>query len=194
MRQGLAVLEGPVHCRVTPHEDKARLLDPGRGRRPLGSVLVVETDPMKGPSIRDALERAGCEVSLVRESTTGKGQLANGSFAAVVVDIAAPEGLELAHWMRDACVPTEVVVMTDCATAESAGEAIRLHACAHFVRPSMDLDALCECVERAVQSRASAMREHAGACGSMREQDHLSVRRCGLRGRAVLLLRCCWRR
>lgn len=77
-------------------------------------TLLVEDDPMIGPSLRQALEGAGWSVDWVRDGALGESALADGGYTCVLLDLGLPkqDGVTLLRRMRERGDRTPVVVVS----------------------------------------------------------------------------------
>lgn len=118
------------------------------------TVLVVDDEPQIQAVCRQALERAGHDVTTAADGAEALQALAHGHFDAAVIDIVLPDasGLELLRTIRQHDPETVVVLVTGFASLDSAMEAVRLGAYEYLRKPFRAAD-LARIIGRGIEGR-----------------------------------------
>jgi len=125
----------------TPQDEKAR-------------ILLVDDDPEVRRVCREALERAGHQVTVADTGAAALEALRQTDFDAGVLDIVLPDlsGLDLLSAMHERNGDAVVVLITGFASLETAMEAVRRGACDYLRKPFTARD-LVRTVERGLESQ-----------------------------------------
>ena len=77
-------------------------------------ILLIEDDRMVGSDLKQALCGAGCAVDWVEDGIAGQEALAQGGYAAALLDLGLPRrsGLELLSLVRDRGDTTPILILT----------------------------------------------------------------------------------
>lgn len=77
-------------------------------------ILLIEDDRMVGADLKQALCDAGCTVDWVQDGVAGQEALAQGGYAAALLDLRLPRrsGLELLSTARERGDPTPILILT----------------------------------------------------------------------------------
>ncbi len=100
-------------------------------------VLVADDEPKLGKLVAEALAGAGHTVKLVGSGRQALVELATSGWDMVVTDLKMPEvdGMQVLAAARATSPPTEVVLMTAYASAESAVAAMKAGAADYLIKP-----------------------------------------------------------
>jgi len=100
-------------------------------------ILVIDGDPAAGAALRNALKADGHEVEFCADAETGLMTALSNAYDLIFLDLATPgmEGLEVLRQWRASGVRSEVVVVTDRPTVESAVEAMKRGAVDYLAKP-----------------------------------------------------------
>lgn len=122
---------------------------PGKAR-----ILLVDDDPNSQEMCREALARAGHEVTVVGSGTAALSAMERTDYDAGVLDIVLPDsdGLTLLSAMRERNEDAVVVLITGFASLETAMEAVRLGAYDYLRKPFHSGD-LVRTVERGLEGQ-----------------------------------------
>ncbi len=109
--------------------------DDGRMR-----VLLVEDEPLIAMTLRDDLEGAGYDVTLLTDGKQAMDLLRQRSFDVVITDVRLPsaDGMQVLQAAKAARPATEVLVMTAFATIDHAVEAMRMGADDYIQKPFLN--------------------------------------------------------
>ncbi len=101
------------------------------------SVLIVEDDPLTGPSVAGLLECERIEATLATTANEALGALRRRDFDVVLSDVRMPgrSGIQLVGEVRELRPDTPVVLMTGFATVDAAVEAMRAGAFDYLTKP-----------------------------------------------------------
>jgi DNA-binding response OmpR family regulator len=77
-------------------------------------ILLAEDDPMLGDGLQAGLRQQGFQVDWVRDGEAAERELANGVYAAAVLDLGLPrkDGMDVLQALRERGVSTPVLVLT----------------------------------------------------------------------------------
>ena len=100
-------------------------------------VAVIDDEPVIGVSCRRALGAAGHEVEYFSDPAAGLQAVLAAEFDVILLDLMMPgvSGLDLLRQIKEAGVPSEVVIITGHATIETAVEAMKLGAHDYIAKP-----------------------------------------------------------
>jgi PAS domain S-box-containing protein len=165
------------------------------------SILIVDDDPGTLQSIGDVLERRGHAVRTATQARAALELLTDRSVDAAILDLHLPDvsGLVLLQAIKTAAPATEVIIITDQASATTAIEAINSGAFGYVTKPfkmdhlmaTIDKALAKQRAERALWERTRSLetlidarprRHRRAGCGGAR--DHLSraAERCSAEG------------
>ena len=151
----------------------------------MARILVVEDDAPLGEGVKAGLEDAGHVVDWVRDGRHGREALANGEYAAAILDLGLPrlDGLALLREIRARNDATPVLILTARDTVEDRVRGLDAGADDYLVKP-FALDEL-KARMRSLSRRAAG---HATNCIARRgvEMD-LESRRVTWKGKPVEL-------
>ncbi|MDR4308597.1 response regulator transcription factor [Chelatococcus sambhunathii] len=130
-------------------------------------ALLIEDDPMIGPSLKRGLGDAGVTVDWAEDGASGLAALDTASYAVILLDLGLPDGdgLELLDRLRRREDGTPIVILTARDDVESRVDGLDRGADDFLVKP-FDLDELKARIRAAVRrsgGRASALVE----CGEL---------------------------
>ncbi len=116
-----------------------------------GKILIADDERHVAEGLQMLLADDGYEVDVAADGQTAWDLIEKGGYAVVLADLQMPEidGLELFARMRDACIPSEVIIITGFGTVESAKEAMRREAYDYLEKP-LKIDRLKELIPKAV--------------------------------------------
>ncbi|MEK7365856.1 MAG: sigma-54 dependent transcriptional regulator [Candidatus Deferrimicrobiota bacterium] len=106
-------------------------------RNPLKRVLVVDDEPMIVSLLSTVLREKGWDVTEARSGTDGIDQLDRSRFDVILTDLVMPgdSGMDLLRAAKEIHPDVEVILMTGCATADTAIEAMRIGAFHYIMKP-----------------------------------------------------------
>ncbi|MFZ5831751.1 MAG: sigma-54-dependent transcriptional regulator [Planctomycetota bacterium] len=104
---------------------------------PRQRILVIDDEPVVCQSAKRALVPEGHDVVSYEDARAGLEAALNGHFDIVLTDLSMPgiDGMEVLRQIKDAGVPSEVVVITGHSTVENAVEAMRRGAADFLSKP-----------------------------------------------------------
>jgi DNA-binding NtrC family response regulator len=115
-------------------------------------ILVIDDEPAIGQSCQRVLEAEGHEVRSILMPEDGLQAALSGEWDIILLDLGLPglDGLEILRRIKEATVPSEVVIITGNSTVESAVEAMKRGAHDYVSKP-FSPDRLRLCVRRAAE-------------------------------------------
>ncbi len=139
------------------------------------SILVVEDDPLGGRFVRDAIQRLGYEVTLVRDGASALELVQKQSFALVLTDLKMEgvNGMDVLCGVKKLHPETEVVIMTAYGTIDNAVEAMKKGAFDYITKPVAP-EELRLVVER-VQERQQLLAENRFLRAELQKQQGVSA-------------------
>jgi len=104
---------------------------------PSARVLIVDDDLKMRRLLEVCLSPLGCELASAADGSEALERLTGGAFAAATLDLMMPglHGIEVLRRIREARLPTEVIVLTAHGTLETAIDALRLGAYDYVLKP-----------------------------------------------------------
>jgi DNA-binding NtrC family response regulator len=142
-------------------------------RNPLKRVLVVDDEPMIVSLLSTVLREKGWDVTEARSGTEGIDQLDRARFDVILTDLVMPgdTGIDLLRASREVHPDVEVILMTGCATAETAIEAMR-NGAFHYIMKPLKIEEVVNLVEKAY-SRQLLQRENRFLGSEIRAAHHV---------------------
>ena len=100
-------------------------------------VLVIDDESVIGLSCQRVLHKEGHQVEVFQDAQAGLLAALTGRFDVILLDLMMPgiHGLDILRQIKEAAVPSEVVIITGHATVESAVEAMRYGAQDYISKP-----------------------------------------------------------
>jgi two-component system response regulator HydG len=117
-----------------------------------GKILIADDERHVAEGLQMLLVDDGYEVDVAADGQTAWEMIEKGGYAVVLADLQMPEvdGLELFSRMREARIPSEVIIITGHGTVESAKQAMRQEAYDYLEKP-LKIDRLKELIPKAVE-------------------------------------------
>lgn len=117
------------------------------------SVLIIEDDPDGGLSVREAIEEAGCRVTLATCGNDGLMAFRREHFDVVLSDLALPDidGVGVLRRILQISPETPVIIMTAYGSIDSSVQALKAGAYDYITKP-LDLDDVQVKVARAAET------------------------------------------
>ncbi|GJL56833.1 MAG: acetoacetate metabolism regulatory protein AtoC [Nitrospirales bacterium] len=115
----------------------------------LGSILVIDDEPLMRLSMVDALQAIGYEVEEAFTGTEGLEKVRTARFDVVITDLRLPgaDGLEIVQACKDQHANTEVILITAHGSVDTAVQAMKRGAYDYITKP-FSMDELLLVVER----------------------------------------------
>jgi DNA-binding NtrC family response regulator len=115
------------------------------------SILIVDDDPGTLQSIGDVLERRGHAVQTATQARAALELLTDRAVDAAILDLHLPDvsGLVLLQAIKTSAPATEVIIITDQASATTAIEAINSGAFGYVTKP-FKMDHLMATIDKAL--------------------------------------------
>ncbi len=119
---------------------------------PAKKILVIDDDELMRLSLRDALTKEGCEVSVSSDGTEGWKRFREVHPALILTDLKMPkmDGLTLLKKIKTASPEAVVIMITGYGTVESAVQAMKLGAYDYINKPFL-LEDMLLLVKRALE-------------------------------------------
>jgi len=148
-------------------------------------ILLAEDDPMLGDGLQAGLRQQGFQVDWVRDGEAAERELANGVYAAAVLDLGLPrkDGMDVLQALRERGVSTPVLVLTARVAVPDRIRGLDLGADDYVVKP-VDL------YELGARLRSLVRRAHGQVQESLRWSGvrlEPAARQVSLNGEAVAL-------
>jgi len=142
-------------------------------RNPLKRVLVVDDEPMIVSLLSTVLREKGWDVTEARSGAEGIDQMDRARFDVILTDLVMPgdTGIDLLRASREVHPDVEVILMTGCATAETAIEAMR-NGAFHYIMKPLKIEEVVNLVEKAY-SRQLLQRENRFLRSEIRAAHHV---------------------
>jgi len=120
----------------------------------LKRVLVVDDEPMIVSLLSTVLREKGWDVTEARSGTDGIDQLDRARFDVILTDLVMPgdSGIDLLRAAKEIHPGVEVILMTGCATADTAIEAMR-NGAFHYIMKPLKIEEVVNLVEKAYSQR-----------------------------------------
>src|SRR5690606_7295347 len=114
-------------------------------------ILIADDERHVAEGLQMLLADDGFEVDVAADGQTAWEMIEKGGYAVVLADLQMPEidGLELFARMREASIPSEVIIITGHGSVETAKEAMRQEAYDYLEKP-LKIDRLRELIPKAV--------------------------------------------
>ncbi|MGE5285156.1 MAG: sigma-54-dependent transcriptional regulator [Actinomycetota bacterium] len=140
---------------------------------PLKRVLVVDDEQMIVSLLSTVLREKGWDVTEARSGTEGIDQLDRARFDVILTDLIMPgdSGIDLLRATKEIHPDVEVILMTGCATAESAIEAMR-NGAFHYLMKPLKIEEVVNLVEKAY-SQQQLQRENRFLKSEIRAAHHV---------------------
>lgn len=121
---------------------------------PAVRVLVVDDDPSIGEYVETVLGKEGFEVGRISDPSLAEGEVKDGGYHAVVLDVMMPglDGLEVLRRIRRVDDDVAVVMMTGHPSLETAVQAMKLDA-VDYVKKPFEPDDLRAALDRIVKKK-----------------------------------------
>jgi len=152
----MTTLAKTPHVHTGAHfPEHARAPSAPEAARPV--VLFVDDEPKTLLIARDILGAAGYEVETARDGRDALDRFRPGAHAAVVTDIRMPHlsGIELVERIRERDEAVPILIMTGCASVETAMRAVAAGAFEYLLKP-LDFDRLKTSLARGIERRRLA--------------------------------------
>ncbi|HEY5577695.1 MAG TPA: sigma-54 dependent transcriptional regulator [Deferrimonas sp.] len=142
-------------------------------RNPLKRVLIVDDEAAIVSLLSTVLREKGWDVTEARSGTEGIDQLDRARFDVILTDLVMPgdTGIDLLRASREVNPDVEVILMTGCATAETAIEAMR-NGAFHYIMKPLKIEEVVNLVEKAY-SRQLLQRENRFLGSEIRAAHHV---------------------
>jgi DNA-binding NtrC family response regulator len=117
-----------------------------------GKILIADDERHIAEGLQMLLSDDGYEVDMASDGQSAWDLIEQGRYALVLADLQMPEidGLELFSRMREAQIPSEVIIITGHGSVESAKMAMRHEAYDYLEKP-LKIDRLRELIPKAVE-------------------------------------------
>ena len=115
---------------------------------------MIDDDVSHAEIAGEALQRAGCDVTLAHAGNEGVRKFSEGNFDCVLTDLRLPDtdGMEVLKKLKAADSDIEVIIITGYGSVEKAVKALQLGAYSFLEKP-LNLDALRNTVAKALERR-----------------------------------------
>jgi DNA-binding NtrC family response regulator len=117
-----------------------------------GKILIADDEKHIAEGLQMLLADDGHEVDMATDGQTAWEMIEKGGYALVLADYQMPEvdGLELFSRMREAKIPTELIIITGKGSVESATEAMK-HGAYDYLEKPLKIDRLKELIPKALE-------------------------------------------
>jgi DNA-binding NtrC family response regulator len=142
-------------------------------RNPLKRVLVVDDEAAIVSLLSTVLREKGWDVTEARSGTEGIDLLDRSRFDVILTDLVMPgdSGIDLLRASKEVRPDVEVILMTGCATAETAIEAMR-NGAFHYIMKPLKIEEVVNLVEKAY-SQQQLQRENRFLKSEIRAAHHV---------------------
>ena len=142
-------------------------------RNPLKRVLIVDDEAAIVSLLSTVLREKGWDVVEARSGTEGIDLLDRSRFDVILTDLVMPgdSGIDLLRASKEVRPDVEVILMTGCATAETAIEAMR-NGAFHYIMKPLKIEEVVNLVEKAY-SRQLLQRENRFLGSEIRAAHHV---------------------
>ncbi|MBW6504187.1 sigma-54 dependent transcriptional regulator [bacterium] len=142
-------------------------------RNPLKRVLVVDDEAAIVSLLSTVLREKGWDVTEARSGTDGIDLLDRSRFDVILTDLVMPgdSGIDLLRASKEVRPDVEVILMTGCATAETAIEAMR-NGAFHYIMKPLKIEEVVNLVEKAY-SQQQLQRENRFLKSEIRVAHHV---------------------
>jgi len=142
-------------------------------RNPLKRVLIVDDEAAIVSLLSTVLRGKGWDITEARSGTEGIDLLDRSRFDVILTDLVMPgdSGIDLLRASKEVRPDVEVILMTGCATAETAIEAMR-NGAFHYIMKPLKIEEVVNLVEKAY-SRQLLQRENRFLGSEIRAAHHV---------------------
>jgi DNA-binding NtrC family response regulator len=142
-------------------------------RNPLKRVLIVDDEAAIVSLLSTVLRGKGWDITEARSGTEGIDLLDRSRFDVILTDLVMPgdSGIDLLRASKEVRPDVEVILMTGCATAETAIEAMR-NGAFHYIMKPLKIEELVNLVEKAY-SQQQLQRENRFLKSEIRAAHHV---------------------
>jgi DNA-binding NtrC family response regulator len=142
-------------------------------RNPLKRVLIVDDEAAIVSLLSTVLREKGWDVAEARSGTEGIDLLDRSRFDVILTDLVMPgdSGIDLLRASKEVRPDVEVILMTGCATAETAIEAMR-NGAFHYIMKPLKIEEVVNLVEKAY-SQQQLQRENRFLKSEIRAAHHV---------------------
>jgi len=142
-------------------------------RNPLKRVLIVDDEAAIVSLLSTVLREKGWDVTEARSGTEGIDLLDRSRFDVILTDLVMPgdSGIDLLRASKEVRPDVEVILMTGCATAETAIEAMR-NGAFHYIMKPLKIEEVVNLVEKAY-SQQQLQRENRFLKSEIRAAHHV---------------------
>jgi DNA-binding NtrC family response regulator len=142
-------------------------------RNPLKRVLIVDDEAAIVSLLSTVLRGKGWDVTEARSGTEGIDLLDRSRFDVILTDLVMPgdSGIDLLRASKEVRPDVEVILMTGCATAETAIEAMR-NGAFHYIMKPLKIEEVVNLVEKAY-SQQQLQRENRFLKSEIRAAHHV---------------------
>ncbi len=101
------------------------------------SVLIIEDEPIMRNILKNTLNKAGFETTIVEDGIKGIAAITEGDFDIIVTDIILPQGdgFKILKWAKEKRPDTSVILITGHGKVKDAVEAMKLGASDYLTKP-----------------------------------------------------------
>ncbi len=118
-------------------------------------VLILSNDRLAQKSLYELICRSGYEADMADSADDALARLEENLYRIILADIDKLPSADILKIMKERAHPSEIIVMTSYGNAESAVEAVRIHAFDYLVKPIEDKKII-SAIEQALANKPAA--------------------------------------